>query len=123
MRSAVIAASAALILCAAPAARAQQAPPATPPSAPANRDAEVVERILPEIPKSLWTAKYGRTVRVRVDIAADGRAKTELTKGSGNADVDRAVLGSLRKWRWKPAVKEGKPAATRQEFDLKLGSE
>lgn len=106
------------------------APPITPPPAttpppvpvPSNADAQVVERYLPDIPKSLWTAKWNRMVRVRVAIAAEGRAKPELVKKSGNDDVDRAVLSSLRQWKWKPAVQNGQSVASVAEFDLKLGT-
>ncbi len=61
-------------------------------SKPADGPSELVEQYFPEVPKSLWTAKYNRTLRAKIEIAPTGLSKATLTKTSGNADVDKAVL-------------------------------
>jgi cyclophilin family peptidyl-prolyl cis-trans isomerase len=85
--------------------------------------AELVERYYPEIPKSLWTAKYKRTLRAKVEIAPNGFAKPTLTKNSGNKEIDQTVLDALKKWKWQPAIQNGVPVASVREFDIKLGQD
>jgi len=48
-------------------------------------------------------------VRVRVEIDADGSASPTLRTSSGNDEIDRRVLSALKRWRWKPALKDGVP--------------
>jgi TonB family protein len=51
--------------------------------------------------------EFKRTLRVRVTIQADGSHDEEIVSGSGDDEVDEAVLRALRKKRWRPAVKNG----------------
>lgn len=51
-------------------------------------------------------------VLVRVDIGADGRViDVTLARSSGWPALDRAVLETLRTWRFDPARKAGRPMA------------
>jgi outer membrane biosynthesis protein TonB len=39
-----------------------------------------------------------------------------LRTSSGNTDVDQRVLEALKKWTWKPALKDGTPVDSVQYF-------
>jgi protein TonB len=75
-----------------------------------------VRTVKPSIPDSLRSGDYKASVSVRVEVAADGSAVPSLRSSSGNADVDGRVLEALRKWKWKPALKDGEPVASIERF-------
>jgi protein TonB len=85
-----------------------------------TRDAEATETVDPEIPDSLKRADFRSFVRVRVEVEPDGRFTPVIRSGSGNADIDRRVLEALRKWRWKPALRDGVPVRTTQLFKFEF---
>jgi protein TonB len=74
----------------------------------------------PEIPDALKKSEFRSFVRVRVDIEPDGSFTPMIRSGSGNPEVDRRVLEALRKWRWKPAVREGVSVRSTQLFKFEF---
>ncbi len=78
-----------------------------------TRTAEPKEKYAPEIPEGL---KYKPQVRISVDVEADGAADYHLLSSSGNSEVDAYVLAALKRWRWSPALRDGKPIATSFEM-------
>jgi TonB family protein len=56
------------------------------------------------------------TVKVRVTIEADGKSKAQLRSSTGIKDIDKAILEALQKWQWSPALKDGKPVKSDQNF-------
>ncbi len=92
-------------------------PAAPPPTGPTN-DAEpefTIPVILPE-----GAQDFKPTVRVKVTIERNGGVVPELTRKSGSKAVDAAILDSLRAWKWKPALKEGVPIRSVQQFDYDI---
>ena len=56
------------------------------------------------------TESFKSFVRVRVIVRADGSFTPVLRTSSGNADIDRLVLDSLKRHgRAKPALQNGTP--------------
>jgi TonB family protein len=52
-------------------------------------------------------------VRVRVEVLEDGKTgAVELYQSSGSDDLDATALKAARKWRFQPALDEGKPVKT-----------
>jgi protein TonB len=113
-----------------PAKVAQTPAPAPPVSAPEpakparahgpTRDAEPAGQVKPEIPDELKQGEYKSFVRVRVEIEADGSATPILRTSSGNAEIDRRVLDALRRWRWKPALRDGEPVKSTLLFKFEF---
>ena len=99
-------------------------PTATPRPEPTNtprpkgptQDARATKQVNPDIPDDLRDAQFKTSVRVRVEVGADGSSSASLRTSSGNAQIDSLVLRALNRWRWKPALKEGEPVASTQYF-------
>ena len=83
-----------------------------------TRDASVSHQESPFIPDALRESGYRSSVLVRVEIARDGSFTVALGASSGMVAVDALVLESLRRWRWNPALKNGVPVASSQQFRL-----
>ena len=47
-----------------------------------------------------------------VPVAADGSAQVELIEPTSDPDLNRALLDSLKRWRFFPAMQTGKPVAS-----------
>lgn len=108
----------------APATPAPTPPPPTPtptprPSGP-TREAEPVQQVRPSIPESLKSAQYKSFVRVRVEVGADGSANTVLRTSSGSPEIDQRVLEALKRWKWKPALKNGTAVDSVQLFKFEF---
>jgi protein TonB len=76
-----------------------------------------------EIPENLKSQGFKSFVRVRVNIGADGKFTVALRTSSGNTDVDKLVLDTLNKWTWKPALKDGEPVDSVQQFRFNFSVE
>jgi protein TonB len=95
-----------------PARRAAAAKPATPKPRVADRDPRPVAQAQPEYPAAAFRAGEEGTVMVRADIDVNGNpTNVEVAKRSGSRDLDRAARDAVRKWRFEPAMKNGKAVA------------
>ncbi|MFN7136116.1 MAG: energy transducer TonB [Thermomonas sp.] len=103
---------------AAPVANAATGNPATAPTAPAAAGGSGGNQAQP-MPLSTPAPRYpqealrmgaGGTVQVRVTVTPDGRVdRLELAQGSGNRYLDRAALETVRRWTFRPAMRNGQP--------------
>ena len=60
-------------------------------------------------PNSLLRQRVEGTVMLKVLVDREGKpAKIELQKSSGNRELDRSALSQVTRWKFKPAVKDGK---------------
>lgn len=82
-----------------------------------NRDAQAVQAIVPRFPPGLKESGTQLVVKVQVAVAADASTDVSLLQTSGSPEVDRSVLDALRRWRWRPAVKDGQPFASVVTFN------
>jgi protein TonB len=68
---------------------------------------------VPEYPPAALRSGVGGTVVVRAKIDANGKpAEVSIAKRSGNRDLDRAALRAVQKWRFQPALRNGKATAS-----------
>jgi protein TonB len=78
-----------------------------------NRDPEPVARLQPEYPPQAFRDHEEGTVLVRVNVDANGMATNpEVVNRSGSRELDRAAMDAVRKWQFKPALKDGKAIAS-----------
>ena len=109
---------------AAPAAEAPQvvepAPaPTPPPAAPAPPRATAdlalpvpINTPPPRYPREALRRGIGGTVRVRVTVGPTGGVeRLDLAQASGNRELDRAALETVRRWRFRPATRDGQPVS------------
>ena len=66
----------------------------------------------PEYPARAMRSGETGTVLVRVMVGPDGvPTDVEVAQRSGSRDLDRAALGAVRHWRFRPARRNGQPVA------------
>lgn len=91
------------------------APPPVAQGAPAPGDRAQPQPLstpAPRYPREALRMGAGGTVRITVTVAADGSVeRLELAGSSGNRHLDRAALEAVRRWRFQPATRNGKPVA------------
>ncbi|MGC4044221.1 MAG: peptidylprolyl isomerase [Armatimonas sp.] len=92
----------------------------TPQMGPTKR-AEPDNLAYPVLPDNVSARQFLRTVRVKAQIGVQGgTAKVTLVKGSGDKEIDAAILEALGVWRWSPALVKGEPVVSEQEFTYDL---
>lgn len=80
---------------------------------PADRDPSPLARTQPEYPATALRAREEGTVLVRAEIDAQGNpTNVGIAKRSGSRDLDRAAMNAVRKWKFEPAMKDGKAVAS-----------
>lgn len=85
-------------------------------------DALAVECPQPEIPPSLHEECYKSCCLARFCINHEGKHEVSLISSSGSDEVDEIALSTLRRWKFKPAMLNGKPVQSvrkiRVEFEV-----
>lgn len=93
---------------------AMEVPPPTRivPTGPAASPPVPVESPGPRYPaRALRRGDSGEVV-LRVEVDARGMpASIEVASSSGSRDLDRAALTAVRRWRFRPAMRNGQPEA------------
>jgi protein TonB len=70
--------------------------------------ARAIYQPVPEIPETLRHRAIEITAVARFRVAANGTAQVELTEPTADPDLNRAVLDTLKRWRFFPAMEDGK---------------
>jgi poly-beta-1,6-N-acetyl-D-glucosamine biosynthesis protein PgaD len=66
----------------------------------------------PPYPVEALRHSEGGLVTLRVQVSADGRPlKVDVSRRSGNRILDRSAISTVRRWRFAPAMRKGKPIA------------
>ena len=86
----------------------------------ASSGARAIVRPMPQIPDDLREGAFNSAALARFHIAVDGSVKVELAKPTPNPRLNRILLDSLRKWRFIPAIKNGKPVASTEDIIVKI---
>ncbi len=82
------------------------------PSTGGQMGARALYQPLPEIPDALRRRSIDAVALARFRVAADGSAQVELIEPTSDPDLNRALLDSLRRWRFFPAMQNGQPVAS-----------
>lgn len=77
-----------------------------------TRAAEPKRQPQPRISDELAAKATKRSNTVRFSIGADGSSDAELRGSYGNSEIDNAVISAARRWRWKPALRDGEAVAS-----------
>lgn len=68
--------------------------------------------------QALRNGEHG-TVMVRAEIGADGvPTSVEVARSSGSRSLDRAALDAVRRWRFRPAMADGRPTTGRVQVPI-----
>jgi len=83
--------------------------PQGPPSGTDTMSARAIYKPMPEIPDSLRHRTVDLVAVARFRVTVDGSAQVELTQPTGDPDLNRALVETLKRWRFFPAMQSGKP--------------
>src|SRR4029453_332125 len=86
-------------------------PSAAPPGG-GQMGARAIFKPLPEIPDSLRRRSIDLVALARFKVAVDGSAPVELIEPTTDPELNHALLDSLKRWRFFPAMQNGKPVAS-----------
>lgn len=74
--------------------------------------APVLSNPRPHYPRIARSRGQEGRVLIRVSVRGDGRVgSAKVAKSSGHGVLDRAALKAVKRWRFKPALRAGKPVA------------
>lgn len=94
-------------------AREERKRAASAPARPADREVAALDKPRPTYPPAAFRAGEEGTVVVRVDVDASGNpTSASVETSSRSRDLDRAAVEAVKKWRFEPAIKDGKPVAS-----------
>ena len=82
--------------------------------------ARAIYQPLPEIPETLRHRSIEITAVARFRVAANGSAQVELTEPTPDAELNRAVLDTLKRWRFFPAMQDGKPVGSTVDIRIPI---
>jgi protein TonB len=105
---------------------AATSPPGTPGGAASAGDGKntrpgYLDRPAPKYPRESEAAREHGTVLLSVEISAGGRPDSvKIEKSSGYERLDRAAVEAVRRWRFKPATREGQPVAARVNIPVQF---
>jgi len=89
-----------------------QTPPATAAPGGNTTGARAIVKPMPEIPGSLRRHELDLVAVARFRVAADGSAQVELIEATPNPQLNRLLLEALGRWKFFPAIENGKPVAS-----------
>lgn len=89
---------------------AAEGPPG--PVSVANINTNLLSGPPPAYPRVSRRKREQGTVVLRIVVSEDGRVSTaSVSRSSGFPELDEAALTAVRKWRWSPTIRDGKPTA------------
>lgn len=97
------------------------------PSAPVERSAfdtppKPLDIVAPEYPAAMKLQGETGHVAVAFTIDVKGRVHDVQVRDATNAAFENAAVAAVRKWRFKPALRDGKPVEVRIAQQLKFNS-
>lgn len=72
----------------------------------------------PDYPNKERKAKHQGTVFLALVVGADGLPRDIVVSRSLSHDFDKAAIDSVKRWRFSPATKEGKPVAAEIKVEV-----
>ncbi len=82
--------------------------------------ARVLYQPKPEIPEQLRRRSLELAALARFHIAADGSAQVELVEPTPDPDLNRSLMETLKKWRFFPELRNGKPVASTLDIRIPI---
>jgi len=86
----------------------------------ASSGARAIIRPMPQIPDDLREEAFNAVALARFHVNTDGSAKVELAKPTPNPRLNHILLESLKKWRFMPAIRNGRPVPSTEDVLVKI---
>jgi periplasmic protein TonB len=89
------------------------APPAPKTNLPSTPTFSDLNACKPDYPRASRMAEEQGTVKVRIEVSADGQfVKADVVGSSGFKNLDRATQNAFSRCKFRPAYKDGQPVAS-----------
>lgn len=75
----------------------------------------MISQPLPVLPDDLREDGYQAVAVARFLVHADGTFDIDLVKPTANPRLNQILLETLRRWRFFPAMENGRPVESRQD--------
>jgi TonB family protein len=72
----------------------------------------------PNYPESERMARHEGMVTLTLVVGSDGAPRDVAVSGALSPDLDQAAVDAVKRWRFKPAIKDGKPIPVKMEVEL-----
>ena len=99
--------------------QAAPAPSQVPPGGGVS-GARAIFKPMPELPAELRRHDVEWVARARFAVAADGSATVELIEATSEPHLNRLLLEALKRWRFFPALEQGRPVASTLELRIPI---
>jgi protein TonB len=83
-------------------------------------DAEVLACPQPLIPAELHEQCFKSCCIARFIINPDGKAAVKLVTSSGSNEIDEITLSTLKRWKFRPAMLNGKPVQSTRRVKVEF---
>lgn len=83
-------------------------------------NAQVIDSPMPEIPSDYQKEAFKSLLTARFNIAADAKFTVALLDSSGVEEIDKLVLKTLKKWKFKAATLDDKPVASTRKLRIEI---
>jgi protein TonB len=80
--------------------------------------ARALNKPLPEIPEELRHRHLSLVAVARFRVAADGSARVALVQTTPDPRLNTALIAALARWRFFPAMANGRPVASTIEIRI-----
>ena len=99
---------------------APQSPPQAPPAPQGEtRGPVTVRQSQPSYPRALERKGIGGKVSVMINVDPKGRVTSAaVNRSSGHDELDNAAITAVKKWRFKPALKNGNSIASKTAVEI-----
>jgi len=87
-----------------------------------SRGAEASNMVLAILPEDIGSKQLVESIDVEITVLTNGASTVKLKRGTGDKNVDDAVLAALGEWVWVPALKDGTPYATTTKWNVDIFS-
>ena len=87
----------------------------SPSSGTGNAPARLLSQPLPDLPNDLREAAYRATAIARFTVHANGSADVELIHPTPIPRLNQILLDALHRWRFAPAMQNGRPVESHQD--------
>lgn len=78
----------------------------------------LVEKVNPKYPPDAKTEKIQGTVKVDAVIDAEGKVVEAAASESPDARLSQAAVDAVKQWKFKPALKDGKPVKAKSTVTI-----
>jgi protein TonB len=82
--------------------------------------ARAIFKPLPELPDALRQRNIETVAVARFRVAANGSAQVELIEPTSDPELNQALIASLKRWRFFPAMQDGKPVASNVDIRVPI---